>query len=370
MSAGAQRPEPAPAAPAAPAAEISRPVRVGSVALTGLFLLAVAYTLYFAANVLLPIVVAVMASLVLEPLVKLLQRWRVPAGFGALLVVLGLLGSLLYGVYSLAAPAADWLERAPAAARDVERKLRFLREPIERVSAATAEVEKATTVGEPEDAPAAVVVQSPSLLQTVLDRSQRFAAGALVALILLYFLLANPDGLLEKLVSLAPALTDKKRVVTAVREIEGDVSRYLLTVSLINAGLGVAVGLAMHALGLPNAALWGVLAGLTNFVPYAGALVTALLIGAVGVLTFEQPTEMFLPALVFVSLTTIEAYLVTPIVLGARLTLSPVAVFLSVTIWSWLWGIPGALIAVPLLAATKIVARHVPRLEPLARILD
>jgi predicted PurR-regulated permease PerM len=361
-------PEPAErAAPAPP--ELTQPVRIGSAALSGLLLLAIGYTLYFAANVLLPIVVAVLASLVLEPLVKLLQRWRVPAGLGALLVVLGLVGGVLYGTYSLAVPAAGWLDRAPEASREIERKLRFIRDPLARVSEATAQVEKATT-GATQGAPREVVVQPPSLLDTVVDRTQRFAAGALVAVILLYFLLANPDGLLEKLVSLAPALTDKKRVVAAMRQIEGDVSRYLLTVSLINAGLGVAVGLAMHALGMPNAALWGVVAAFSNFVPYAGALVTAVLLAAVGVLTFDTPGAMLTPALVFLSITTIEAYGVTPIVLGARLTLSPIAVFLSVTVWSWLWGIPGALIAVPLLAAIKIVAQHVPRLEPLARVLD
>jgi predicted PurR-regulated permease PerM len=366
VSSGAPTPD---SKPESAASEIERPVRVGSVALTGLFLLAVAYTLYFAGNVLLPIAIALLASLVLEPIVKLLQRLRIPPGVGALLVVVALLGSVGYGTLALAAPAAGWVDRAPAALRDVERKLRFIRDPIERVSAATEQVEKATTVGG-DDAVRAVVVQPPSLLESLLDATQRFAAGAVVAVILLYFLLANPDGLLEKLVSLAPALTDKKRVVTAMRQIENDVSRYLLTVSAINAGLGVAVGVTMTLLGVPNPALWGVLAALANFVPYAGALVMAVVIGIVGVLSFDEPARMLTPALAFVSLTTIEAYLVTPIVLGHRLTLSPVAVFLSVTVWSWLWGIPGALLAVPLLAATKIVAQHVPRLEPLARILD
>jgi predicted PurR-regulated permease PerM len=371
VSAEPRVPDPAPAEPAEErvASELREPVRVGSAALTGLLLLAIGYTLYFASNVLLPIVIAVLASLVLEPLVKALQRVRVPSAIGALLVVLALLGGLVYGVMALTTPASAWLDRAPAAAREIEGKLRFIRDPIARVSQATEQVEKAATVGGA-DAPRAVVVQPPSVLDSVLDTTQRFAAGAVVALILLYFLLANPDGLLEKLVSLAPQLSDKKRVVAAMRQIETDVSRYLLTVSAINTGLGVAVGAVLYLLGVPNAALWGVLAALSNFVPYAGALVMAVVIGAVGVLTFDEPARMFAPALAFVSLTTIEAYLVTPIVLGRRLTMSPVAVFLSVTVWSWLWGVPGALIAVPLLAAAKIVAQHVPRLEPLARILD
>ncbi|HEY8494831.1 MAG TPA: AI-2E family transporter [Myxococcota bacterium] len=366
MSAEPRTPPPAPPPAEPPPAD--RPTRVASVALTGLFLLAVVYTLYFASNVLLPIVIAVLASLVLEPLVKLLERVRVPSAIGALVLVLALLGGVAWGTLALARPAAEWLERAPAASREIERKLRFVRDPIERVSQATQEMERAATVGG--DGRRSVVVEPPSLIDTLLDTTQRFTAGAVVAVILLYFLLANPDGLLEKLVSLAPQLSDKKRVVATMRQIEADVSRYLVTVSAINAGLGVAVGVVLHLLGVPNAALWGALAALSNFVPYAGALVMALVIAAVGVLSFDEPSAMFLPALAFVSLTTIEAYLVTPIVLGARLTLSPVAVFLSVTVWSWLWGIPGALIAVPLLAAAKIVASNVPRLEPLARVLD
>lgn len=356
-----ETPEPAPTAAAAP--------RTGSLATTGLFVLAVGYTLYFAANVLLPIVAAVLASLVLEPIVKALQRWRVPAALGALGVVAGLVGGAGYGAVALATPAAEWIERAPAAARQIERKIRFVRDPLARVSQASAEVEKAASLSG--TAPArAVVVQPPSLLDGLLDRTQRFAAGALVALILLYFLLANPDGLLEKLVGLAPALADKKRVVASVRRIEEDVSRYLLTVSAINAALGVAVAVALHALGVPNAALWGVLAAASNFVPYAGALVMTVVITAVGVLSFDEPMRMLAPALAFASLTILEAYLVTPIVLGRRLILSPIAVFLSVTVWSWLWGIPGALIAVPLLAAAKIVSQQVPALAPVARLLD
>jgi predicted PurR-regulated permease PerM len=354
--------EPAVPEPAVPVREQS------ATRVTGLFVLALAYTVYFASNLLLPIVLAVLASLVLQPVVKGLARLGIPTAIGGLLLVVALVGGLVYGALSLATPAAEWLERAPAASREIERKLRFVREPIARVSEATQEVEKATQVSEA--APQAVVVRPPSLLQVLLDRTQRIAAGALVALILLYFLLANPDGLLEKLVGLAPALTDKKRVVGAVRQIESDVSRYLLTVSLVNAGLGVVTTAVLYLLGMPNAPLWGVLAALSNFVPYAGALAMAFVLTAVGVLSFDEPLRMLTPALAFVSLTTLEAYVITPIVLSRRLTLSPAAVFLSVVVWSWLWGIPGALIAVPLLAAAKVVFQRIPRLAPIAQIFD
>ena len=126
----------------------------------------------------------------------------------------------------------------------------------------------------------------------------------------------------------------------------------------------------MALLGVPNAALWGVFAGLTNFVPYVGGLAMAFVLAGVGVLSFDGAWRMFLPAGVFVLLNVVEANFVTPFVMGRRLTLNPVVVFVWVLLWSWLWGVPGGLIAVPLLAVLKIVCQHVPPLAPLARLID
>jgi predicted PurR-regulated permease PerM len=192
----------------------------------------------------------------------------------------------------------------------------------------------------------------------------------LVAAVLLFFLLSSPDGFLEKAVEIAPRLQDKKRIVSAAREIETEVSTYLLTMTAINAVFGTLVGLAMWALGVPNAALWGVFAGLTNFIPYIGALAMTFVLAGVGVLSFDDPWQMFLPAGVFVVLNMLEANAATPFIMGRRLTLSPVAVFVWVILWSWLWGVPGGLIAVPMLSALKITFQHVPSLVPLARLLD
>ncbi len=293
----------------------------------------------------------------------------IPPPLGAALVVSALIGSVSYGGVTLAEPAAKWVERAPASARAIQQKLRFVREPIERMSDATKEVEEAARIDDNDREPV-VVVRPPPLSEVILDHAQSLVAGALVTVILLYFLLAAPDRLLSKVIAMAPRFGDKKLMVTAMREVEAEISRYLLTISAINAGLGIAVGAAMYMLGIPNAALWGVLAALANFVPYAGAASMALVIGAVGVLTFDEPFQMLTPALVFLSLTSLEAYLLTPVILGRRLTMSRVAVFVSVVGGSWLWGIPGALIAVPLLATTKILAKHVPGLEPLSQLLD
>jgi predicted PurR-regulated permease PerM len=154
-----------------------------------------------------------------------------------------------------------------------------------------------------------------------------------------------------------------------VREMEDDVSYYLLTISFINAGLGVAVGTAMFLLGMPNAILWGVMAAVLNFIPYLGALVGIGTVGLVALLTFDEPAWILLPPLVYFTLTTFEAYFVTPSLLARRLTLNPVAVFLALIIFTWMWGAAGALLAVPMLATFKICCDHVEALEPVGVML-
>ena len=345
------------------AAEMWEGADPATVALFGILAVALGFALYFARSVALPVALAGLASLVLAPLVRALQRLRIPPSLSAALLLVALFAGTGYALVSLTGPAAEWLQRAPASAREVEHKLRFLRDPVAKMSQATAEVEKATQLGSEPDR--SVVVRAQSLADVVLDQTQGFAVGFLMTMVLLYFILSSPDDLLEKLVELAPRLRDKKRVVAAVREIESEVSHYLLTISMINAGYGAVVGAALWLLGVPNAALWGVLAGLTNFVPYAGAFSMAVVLAAVGILTFSDPTHMFLPWAVFVGLNAIESNLVTPMLVSRRLTLSPVVVFVWVLVWSWLWGVPGGLIAVPLLAAAKIAMQHIPPVAPL-----
>jgi predicted PurR-regulated permease PerM len=340
-----------------------------TVALWGIFVLLLLAVLYAARSLALPVVFAALASLVLGPVVRALVRIRVPAPLAAAGLLLLLLGGTGYGLVALAGPATEWVKGAPEGAREIERKLRFLRDPVAKVSQATEQVERATRL--PGAQPTqTVIVQPRRFSDVVLDQTQGFASGLFVSAVLLFFLLSSPDGFLEKAVELAPRLEDKKRVVVAAREIEGEVSTYLLTMSAINAVFGLAVWLAMLLLGVPNAELWGVVAGLTNFVPYVGGLATAVVLAGVGILTFDDPWRMFLPAGAFVLLNVVEANLVTPFLMARRLTLNPVVVFVWVMLWSWLWGVPGGLIAVPLLAVLKIVCQHIPNLAPLARLVD
>jgi len=340
-----------------------------NVALTGLFVLAAFYTLYFARDFLLPIVLALLFNLLLSPVVRGLKRLHVPSAIGSAVVILALLGTFVWGLYSLAGPAYDWMTRAPQSLRKVEGRLRELRRPVQTIGKATEQVEKIAQVS-PSGPPAATVtVTAPSLGARLLGRATDLGASAAVIVILLFFLLASGDLFLRKLIRVLPSLADKRRAVDIARQVETEISAYLSTVAMINAGLGLAVWGAMALIGLPNPLLWGAMVALTNFIPYLGALSCYVVLAALGFLTFPDFAHALMPVGAFLVLNVVEAYVVTPMVLGRRLTLNPVVVFLSLTFWGWLWGIPGAILAVPITVVVKVLCDHIVPLAPLGEFL-
>ena len=356
--------------PRADAADLQRlfatPSAIGSVALTGLLVLALLYTLYFARTLVLPIVLALLASFLLRPPVRALARLRIPEPIGAGLVLLALLGALAAGGYFLVDPASRWLAEAPRTVSQIERRLRELREPVERMSEATAQVEE---LAQGPRELQQVEVKDGSLGRALFDITWQVAAGVVVILVLLYFLLASGDLFLRKVIAVLPRLEDKKTAVVIARRIENDISTYLLTVTAINTCLGVATGLAMWAWGMPNPFLWGVLGGLANFIPYLGAFLAVGVVTGVGILTFDNALTGILVGATYWALTTLEGTLITPMVLGRRLILNPVVVFLSLIIWGWLWGVPGAMLAVPLVMTFKIFCDDIQALAPIGEFL-
>jgi predicted PurR-regulated permease PerM len=351
------------------------PFGIRNVALTGLFILAAFYTLYFARSFLLPIVLALLFSLLLLPFVRLLKKFlRIPEPLGAGLVLIALLGLMVGGLYELSGPAYEWMQKAPVSLRKVETKLRELKRPVLLFGRATEQVAKMTDVGStpptPRSQPVAVAVPAgPSLGARLLDRTTEFAGSAAVMLILLYFLLASGDLFLRKLVKVLPSLSDKKRAIEIARQVETDISAYLSTVSMINLGLGIGVAIAMALIGLPNPLLWGAMAALTNFIPYLGAMSCYVALALAGFLTFDDLPHALLPVGAFLCLNVVEAYFVTPMVLGRRLTLNPVVLFLGLTFWGWMWGIAGALLAVPIMVVFKIFCDHIEPLAPIGEFL-
>jgi predicted PurR-regulated permease PerM len=345
------------------------PFGIRNVALSGLFILAAFYTLYFARDFLLPIVLALLFNLLLSPLVRGLKRLHIPSPLGAAVVILAVLGTFGWGVYQLSGPAYDWMMRAPQSFRKVEGRLRELKRPVQSIGKATEQVEKMAQVAPAGAAAPTVAVTAPSLGARILSRATDLGASTAITIILLFFLLASGDMFLRKLIKVLPSLADKKRAVEIARQVETDISAYLSTVAMINTGLGLAVWLAMALLGLPNPLLWGVMVALTNFIPYLGALTCYVVFAVLGFLTFPDFAHALMPVGAFLVLNVLEAYLVTPMVLGHRLTLNPVVVFLSLTFWSWLWGIPGAILAVPITVVGKILCDHIAPLAPLGEFL-
>ncbi|MEY2488684.1 MAG: hypothetical protein QOC70_626 [Verrucomicrobiota bacterium] len=344
------------------------PFDIKSVALTGLFVLAVFYTMYFMRAMLLPLVLALLLSYLLAPLVRLLGRMRINASFGAAIILVTLVGLLIYGVSRLAEPASGWLEKAPYSLRELEQKILPLKRPMEKVAQASGEIEKLTTSVEPQAQ--TVVVKRNALAEAFLTQTPEFIASGVVMFILLYFLLAYDGVFLAKLIKLSPRLVDKKRAVSIVREIETQISRYLLTITAINIGLGIAVGTTVHFLGLRNPIMWSVLVALLNFVPYLGALTGIICMTLAAVLSFDSlGYAMMFPAS-YLILATLEGNFITPMILGRSLTLNPVVILIALTFWGWMWGISGMILAVPILATFKIFCDHIEPMAPIGEFMS
>lgn len=363
--------EAADAPPSSRAAEAAtrsgRALRKTNLALSLLIVLA---CVYVGRTFLFPIVLAVLLALLLRPGVSALQRLGLPEAIGAALVV----GAVVVALAGLAAylygPATRWAQMGPGELRQLENKLRHLTRPVQTVRGATDKVAEIANAAAPPDATRpAVMVERPSLAD-LLGTAQLAVATLLSTLMLLYFLLASGDLFLRKLIRALPGLRDRILAVEIWRSIQTDIGRYFAAITLINIGLGAATTLAMLALGVPSPALIGTVAAVLNFLPYVGGAATLLVILLISLFTFDNATATLLPALAFLALITIESQVVQPVVLGRRLEMNPVALFVWVLLWGWLWGIPGLLVAVPMLVALRIVSTRIARLHPLAELLS
>jgi predicted PurR-regulated permease PerM len=341
------------------------------VAIKGLFILALFYTFYFARSFLLPVVLAILLSLILYPAVRLLKRIAIPEPMGAAVVVLTLGGLIGTAIYQLFDPASEWISKMPRITEQMERKLWNVRKSMEEVSKAAQKVEALTNVdGKTPPRTTQVVSSEPSLMSRILSGTQSMLYSASATLILLFFLLASGDLFMRKLVRVLPTLTDKKKAVAVARTIQSAMAQYLFTITCINAGLGVCTALLMHLLGMPNPLLWGVMVALFNFVPYVGAAVSGVVLTVVAFVTFSDVHDILLVPLMYFALETIEGQLITPYLTGRSLTLNPVMIFVSMLLWAWLWGVVGALMAVPILMTLKIFCDHITSLQAVGEFVS
>lgn len=363
------------------AAEVAQPqasrMRPGATAISLVILavLAVFYMLYAAAGILLPFLFAVVLTLMLAPLKQVLtERLHLPALLAALLLVILLFVILSAVVFALAVPASAWIAKAPHGLAELQHRLGFLGRTVAFLRHGMAQVQQALQAPSlqgqgrapaPASSPADLGGVGLSVLQ-----GTRAALGQVFTLaVMLFFMLAEGDTLLRRLVEVLPTFREKRRAVEIATEIERNISGWLLTITAMNLLVGLANGLQMWLQGLPDPLLWGTLAFLLNYVPILGPFVGIVIFFFVALFSTPSLWQALVPPAIYLAVHTIEGQTVTPLLLARRFTLNPVLVILSLFFWDWLWGVPGAILSLPLLAIVKTVADRIPAFMPLGHLV-
>jgi len=332
----------------------------------GIFLILLTAALRAGAGLLLPIAIAGLFALLLDPPVRALRRLGLSTAVGAALVVFGTLGVVTTGAALLAKPAVDWVEAAPKTLSQVRMKIQRLIRPLQATVKKVEEVTESATEG----GPPTVQIKTPGLLQRLSVSTTSFLTTALTVVFLTYFLLAMLPVFRGKIAGLIGTRAGTRNVEELLAGIEGQMSRYMLLNTLTSAGVGLATWALLASVGLPNSMLWGVMAFFLNFVPYVGAVLIAALIGIAALAAFGGTGRVLVAVGGSVVINLIEGNLVTPHLLGKHLPLNPVAIFLSLLYWGWVWGPAGTLLAVPLTVMLQVAFARIERLRPLAVLLD
>ncbi len=342
-------------------------VRVG---VFGTFLILFLGALFYARGFVLPLVLACLLTLTLSPLVSRLKRLGIPAAISALLLVGAIGGGVATASMVLSGPFSEVVSTMPGTITTVRQRLALLKRPIATLNNVGQDIESTLSGTDESSGKTAVVVSGGGFLRWLVGTLADFGTTLAATLMLAVFLLAAMDSLRYKLVSVLPEMSGKKRSLRVLHDIEHDVSRYLVTVTAINAGLGILVGGTMTLAGLGNGLVWGVTAGLLNFIPYLGAMVGIAFVAAASLATFHDWAAAVTPPLIYLGLQMLEGGLVTPMILGRRLSMSPIAILTALSLTTWMWGIVGTLIGVPLLVVLKVFCDRFPSLAGLGVFLS
>jgi predicted PurR-regulated permease PerM len=254
-------------------------------------------------------------------------------------------------------PARTWAAKLPEGIARLQERLSFMREPINALQRCSQQVEDFGGTASSENAAASS--QGPTLLAKLFTGTRNCANGFFTTVLFLFFLLVSGDIVLHRLVEIMPRFSSKRQVVDIAKQIESDISAYLVTITIMNAAVGITTGLAIWFTGVGDAILWGSVAFLLNYVPIVGPALGVLTFLLAGLLTHDTLLQALLPALLYLGFHLIDGELVTPMRLARRFTLNPLLVIISLVFWFWMWGVPGAILAVPMLAITKIICDRI-----------
>lgn len=354
---------------AADEAEMPLPSNAQTFFLGGIFALGILAALYVASSIILPVVLAFVLKLLLQPAVRLLKRLRLSPHVGALLAILLIAGVLVGLVAALSVPAASWAERLPEGVPRLEAHLVVLAGPIQSLQKVIQQAEQAA------DSPGQMgsmitLRRDLGLTGALVAGTRAVLDGLFTTVLVLYFLLVAGDIFLRRFVEILPKFRDKRQAVDISQQIEQDISAYLVTITAMNAAVGIATAAAMYLCGLGDPLLWGVTAFLLNYVPILGPLFGTGIFLLAGMLSFDSLWWALLPPALYFCIHLVEGETLTPMLLARRFTLNPVLVILSLVFWFWMWGVPGAILAVPMLAILKIICDRVRPLKALGHFLE
>jgi predicted PurR-regulated permease PerM len=334
---------------------------------TGILVLLSAYTFYIASPVLIPLTISVLITMLLAPVVNIFDRLKIPRPLSAALVMAILAGTLGGGAYGLSGPAQEWLLKLPQSGSKIDQMLHAIKKPFAQIQQVTEQL-SSSTEGQKASTPQKVQIAAPGLTERLLGGTAQLAAATSVIFVLIFFLLSSGDSFLRKLISVIPTFKDKKRTVEVIRSIESDISFYLVMMLLINAGLGLGVAVVTALLGIPDPLLWGTLTMILSLAPYVGEMAIMVTLFIISMVTFDTLGRAFVAPAAYVVLMS-AVHLTVPVIIRWRLLLNPVAIFIAIMFLGWIWGIPGALLAVPLLASVKIICERIEHLHPIAAFL-
>jgi predicted PurR-regulated permease PerM len=338
--------------------EMPLPVDAKVIFLGGIFFILFLAALYTAADIVWPLVLAFVLSLLLKPSMRLLVRLHIPRVLCAVLLVAAVLGLVVGIGTAISGPATSWAAKLPEGLPHLFQRLKFLEAPFATLQHFWQQIEN--FAGWQENASSSA---GSTLLTKVFTGTRSFASGFFTTLLFLFFLLVAGDIFLQRLVEIMPRFRSKRQVVDIAKQIETDISAYLLTITAMNAAVGIATAAVMWLTGVGDPVLWGTVAFLLNFVPILGPLLGALIFLLAGALVGDTIWLALLPTGLYLGIHLIEGETVTPMLLAKRFTLNPVLVIVSLVFWFWMWGVPGAILSVPMLAITKIICD---RVQPLA----
>ena len=332
--------------------------------------LAIFGVMYVARDIIIPLAFAILLALLLRPAMRRMRHLRLPDMASALILITAVVVVFSMGVLRLAGEGQKWLAEAPQTVDRVRQMLPAHTGPIANIQKTTKAVENLAQPAEGiQKEPVAVKMESQDAALTVLGVSGHFLGAAVIVFVVGFFLLAFSDTLLRQAIATRGPFQEKRHIVQGLQRVETGISRYLVTITIINAGLGVATGIAMWVLGIPNPVLWGVMAATLNYVPHVGAMLCMIVLFFVGSVTHGSIGHGAVAAGTFLALTSLESYLITPMVLSRSLQLSPLAVILAILLFGWMWGVAGGLIAAPLITMVKIVCDQFESLRGAAAFL-